>query len=166
LRREKQPGIDPSNLSRSTDMAVEAHHQLHAGGPAKLAAARAGWEGAGALRCDATPAAVPQAASYYGIGRGVVAAGRQSQQGYQHQQLAALPSAPMMMYGGQAESDVTFGGAQAQDVASGNRKRKRAAEQSQFLGLGAAAHLQQQLVDVDRIVLQHVSVCAYLYSMF
>lgn len=88
------------------------------------------------------------------------------------------PAAPMyaaapgqMFVGDAAESGVTFGGGAApapaqQEVvamAMAPRKRRRVVEQGQaapVLGIGAAdvaAHFQQQLVDVDRLVLQHVS---------
>ncbi|TVU04245.1 hypothetical protein EJB05_50192 [Eragrostis curvula] len=148
-------------------MAVEAHHLLHMGGQNKLATQAAGWEGGGGICWDqAPPASTAQAACY----------GRQLQgYPYQYQQAsscaglmaAAAPSpAPMMMgqqqqYGqvcAASDSGVTFGGAQ-DPAAAAPRKRKRA-DQPQLLGLGAsgvAAHLQQQLVDVDRLVLQHTA---------
>jgi E3 ubiquitin-protein ligase BOI-like protein len=90
-------------------------------------------------------------------------------------------AAPYAAAGGQvlvgdaAESGVTFGGgagaAQHQEVvamamaaATAPRKRKRVVEQGQappVLEIGGAAdvaaHFHQQLVDVDRLVLQHVS---------
>ncbi|KAK3146505.1 hypothetical protein QOZ80_3BG0267350 [Eleusine coracana subsp. coracana] len=149
-------------------MAVEAHHLLHnTGGPQKLAPIHAGWEGGGG-----------GGGCYYGTGSDVAVIGRQSQQ-LMHQQgyhqpascvgLAAPSSGllTMMMmttttgqYGVQAdasESAVTFGGVGAQEAmtAAPCRKRKRAADSSQLLGV--AAHLQQQLVDVDRLVLQHTA---------
>ncbi|KAK3149755.1 hypothetical protein QOZ80_3AG0222270 [Eleusine coracana subsp. coracana] len=140
-------------------MAVEAHHLLHnTGGPQKLAPIHAGWEGGGGC--------------YYGTGSDVAVMGRQlmHQQGYQQPTSCVGLAAPssvlptMMMtttgqYGGHAdasESGVTFGGgAQEAMTAAPCRKRKRAADSSQLLGV--AAHLQQQLVDVDRLVLQHTA---------
>jgi hypothetical protein len=135
-------------------MAVEAHHHLlhTTGGPQK----QLGWEAGGAgIRCDAAPAPC-----YYGGGGRDVGKQAQLQQGYQQQ----LRLVPVMM--GQAAdasySGVTFNGAQVQEVVS--RKRKRAAELLQILGLGVAAHLQQQLVDVDRLVQQHASACLPVIS--
>jgi E3 ubiquitin-protein ligase BOI-like protein len=77
---------------------------------------------------------------------------------------------PRMCAADASESGVTFGGgigAQAQQqqevmMTAPRNKRKRAdlGQTSPVLGLGAAevaAHFQQQLADVDRLVLQHVS---------
>ncbi|KAJ1294235.1 hypothetical protein BS78_01G130400 [Paspalum vaginatum] len=96
---------------------------------------------------------------------------------------ALAPSAPPMMtaaqsqYAGQlcaadvaSESGVTFGGGGARHEAmempmlmAPARKRKRAEQQGQAPVLGTvaaadvAAHFQQQLIDVDRLVLQHTA---------
>jgi hypothetical protein len=118
-------------------MAVEAHHHhlLHTtGGPQK----QLGWE-----TCDVAPSPC-----YYGGGG--LDVGKQAQQ-----QLRRLP-AMMGQAADASDSGVTFGCAQAQEVVS-RKRTKSAAELPQLLGLGVAAHLQQQLVDVDSIVQQHVS---------
>lgn len=75
-----------------------------------------------------------------------------------------------MFVGDAAESGVTFGGGAAQQpqevvaMAMAPRKRKRVVEQGQtppVLEIGGAAdvaaHFHQQLVDVDRLVLQHTA---------
>ncbi|XP_062212005.1 E3 ubiquitin-protein ligase BOI-like [Phragmites australis] len=140
-------------------MAVEAHNMLHTGGQ-KLA--HAGWAGGGSICCEAQE---PGRHAWYGYGKEVAggAVGSQHQQGYQQSCMGLVaPStvAPLGRYGqvcaaDASESGVTFGGAQE----PAPRKRKRA-EQPTVLGLGAAdvaAQFQQQLIDVDRLVLQHTA---------
>ncbi|CAL4943614.1 unnamed protein product [Urochloa decumbens] len=163
-------------------MAVEAHHQLlHTGGAGgqRQVFAHAGWAwGAGDGAACYEPC--------YGVGGGkevAVTAARPATQQFQQSSpcvgLAAPPApspavaarqqyaaVPQLCAADASESGVTFGGgAQNQEVAMAMapRKRKRApdqAVQAPVLGLGAAdvsAHFQQQLVDVDRLVLQHTT---------
>ncbi|CAN6298313.1 unnamed protein product [Urochloa humidicola] len=161
-------------------MAVEAHHLLHTGGAGgqRQLLAHTGWAWAGDGACyeQAPASAAPQGQQrspcYAG---GAVAAARPASQQFQQSSLAmaARPLAavqyapgPQLCAADASESGVTFGGGGGcgaqQEVAMAMamapaRKRKRAADP---VGLGAAdvsAHFQQQLVDVDRIVLQHTT---------
>jgi E3 ubiquitin-protein ligase BOI and related proteins len=151
-------------------MAVEAHSLLLAGGHKQLTSAGWPWTTGDEARCATARPSHQQAfqlqqASCVGVGVGLPAAAPVSS-------AAAAPPAPMiaqqyaaggrLFVGDAAESGVTFGGGGAVQQEA-PRKRKRA-EQGQtpppVLGTGAAdvaAQFQQQLVDVDRLVLQHVS---------
>lgn len=151
-------------------MAVEAHSLLLAGGHKQLTSAGWPWTTGDEARCATARPSQQQAfqlqqASCVGVGVGLPAAAPVSS-------AAAAPPAPMiaqqyaaggrLFVGDAAESGVTFGGGGAVQQEA-PRKRKRA-EQGQtpppVLGTGAAdvaAQFQQQLVDVDRLVLQHVS---------
>ncbi|RLN39275.1 putative BOI-related E3 ubiquitin-protein ligase 3 [Panicum miliaceum] len=158
-------------------MAVEAHHLLHAGGQRQLLAPHAGWAWAGDGACCEAPAS----AARQGQRR---PAGQQQQQQLRFQQhpCAATPAAaagsqlvappgryapgPQLRAADASESGVTFGGGAAarQEATEAvvPRKRKRAGEGQAAPALGfaaadVAAHFQQQLVDVDRLVLQHTS---------
>ncbi|TKV92120.1 hypothetical protein SEVIR_9G142700v4 [Setaria viridis] len=160
-------------------MAVDAHHLLHTGGGAggqRQLLAHAGWAWAGDAACYEAPASAArqqgQRSPCYG-GKEVVAAGRPTattgQQVFQQSCVAnPAPAAgqyaagPRMCAADASESGVTFGGGGAQqEVMMAPRKRKRPDQiQTPVLGLGAAdvaAHFQQQLADVDRLVLQHTT---------
>lgn len=91
---------------------------------------------------------------YYVGGLGDVAAAMQP----------SCVGAPMVTGQDASESGVTFGGAQEAMMMAPCRKRKRDADGQQLLGV--AAHLQQQqLVDVDRLVLQHVSTSSVVFGL-
>ncbi|XP_062213324.1 probable BOI-related E3 ubiquitin-protein ligase 3 [Phragmites australis] len=135
-------------------MAVEAHHLLHTGTGGQKLTTHAGWA--------STAPATGRHACY---GR-EIAVGVPSQQGYQHSCMGLVAPAPpplMGQYGhlcaaDAAESGVTFGG--AQEVAPRKRRRAEHGGELPVLGLGSAdvaAHFQQQLVDVDRLVLHHTA---------
>ncbi|CAN6309894.1 unnamed protein product [Urochloa humidicola] len=160
-------------------------HAGGAGGQRQLLAhAGWAWTGDGACYEQAPASGVPQGqqrSPCYGVGKEIaVSAGRllasqQFQQsscvGLAAPAMTARPLAAAQYAAGPqpcaadaSESGVTFGGGgcaqQQQEVAMAMalaRKRKRAADP---VGLGAAdvsAHFQQQLVDVDRLVLQHTT---------
>ena len=159
-------------------MAVEAHHLLHAGGQRpQLLAPHEGWAWAGDAACCEAPAATAAGQGQ----RRLAGKQQQQQQHYRFQQpCAATPAAaagprlvaptgryapgPQLCAADASESGVTFGGGGggAQQQAMAPRKRKRAGEGQPTPALGlasadVAARFQQQLVDVDRLVLQHVS---------
>ncbi|CAL4918309.1 unnamed protein product [Urochloa decumbens] len=167
-------------------MAVEAHHQLlHTGGWGWAAGdGGACYEQAPASAVRQGQQQRSPACYYGGVKDVTLAAARPASQQFQQSSpcvgLAAPPAPPSAVAARQqyaaagpqlcaadaSESGVTFGGgAQNQEVAMAMapRKRKRAADQAvqaPLLGLGAAdvsAHFQQQLVDVDRLVLQHTT---------
>ncbi|KAF8681762.1 hypothetical protein HU200_045199 [Digitaria exilis] len=161
-------------------MAVEAHHLLHTGGGAgapqrQQLLAHAGWAWAAgdAAACyEAPPARQLVQQQHQGLlfqhpcaapppTSAATAAAATARQ------LAAMPG---QYAAGASESGVTFGGAQQhhQDavataaMAPAARKRKHAADSqsaavpTRLVTADVAAHFQQQLVDVDRLVLQHM----------
>lgn len=151
-------------------MAVEAHSLLLAGGHKQLTSAGWPWTTGDEARCaTARPShqqafQLQQASCVGGVGLPLAAPISSA--------AAAAAPAPMiaqqyaaggrLFVGDAAESGVTFGGGGAVQQEA-PRKRKRA-EQGQtpppVLGTGAAdvaAQFQQQLVDVDRLVLQHTA---------
>lgn len=148
-------------------MAVEAHSLLLlAGGHKQFTSAGWPWTTGDEARCATARLShqqafqLQQASCVGGVGLPLAAP------------VSSAAAAPMIVQqyaaggrlfvGDAAESGVTFGGGGAVQQEA-PRKRKRA-EQGQtpppVLGTGAAdvaAQFQQQLVDVDRLVLQHVS---------
>jgi E3 ubiquitin-protein ligase BOI-like protein len=159
-------------------MAVEAHRLLLAqqGQKQFTNAAAAGWPWTTGdeARCATTarPSHHHQQASFQFqqqascVGVGLPAAAPVSSAA----PVAQYAAGGQVFVGDAAESGVTFGGGAAQQpqevvaMAMAPRKRKRVVEQGQtppVLEIGGAAdvaaHFHQQLVDVDRLVLQHVS---------
>ncbi|CAD6213991.1 unnamed protein product [Miscanthus lutarioriparius] len=155
-------------------MAVEAHRLLLAqqGQKQFTNAAAAGWPwttGDEARCATARPSHHQQASFQFPqaqascVGVGLPAAPVSSAA-----PVAQYAAGGQMFVGDAAESGVTFGGGAAQQpqevvaMAMAPRKRKRVVQQGQtppVLEIGeadVAAHFHQQLVDVDRLVLQHV----------
>lgn len=154
-------------------MAVEAHSLLLlAGGHKQFTSAGWPWTTGDEARCATARLShqqafqLQQASCVGGVGLPLAAPISSA--------AAAAAPAPMiaqqyaaggrLFVGDAAESGVTFGGGGAVHVQQEAPRKRKRAEQGQttppVLGTGAAdvaVQFQQQLVDVDRLVLQHVS---------